>query len=61
MKQSSYFAPDGNYGDAEGLLLLDTTDWSEDDWLAIEEAGDFNRTQVAQDIAKSYLQTEEEE
>jgi len=51
----NYFAQDGNYGDADSLLIFDTTLWSEDEWMEIEEAGDFNRTEIAQDIAQRHL------
>ncbi len=44
---STYFALDGNYGEAQGLVVIDTTKWSEDDWTQIEEAGDSERAQVA--------------
>lgn len=50
---TSYFAIDGNYGDADGIVIADTSDWSEDDWEAIELAGDRDRASVAYALAKS--------
>lgn len=50
-----YFAEDGNFGSAERLVILDTTYWNEDDWLEIEEASDYDRTQVAREIAQRYI------
>ena len=47
---STYFALDGNYGEAQGMVVVDTTKWSEDDWTQIEEAGDSERAQVALDL-----------
>lgn len=48
-----YFALDGNYGNADGIVIVDTSDWSEDDWSAIEMAGDSDRASVAYALAKS--------
>ena len=48
-----YFALDGNYGNADGIVLVDTADWSEDDWSAVEMAGDSDRASVAYALAKS--------
>lgn len=45
-----YFATDGNYGDANGLVLVDTTNWTEDDWLLIEDAHDSERADMAERI-----------
>ena len=36
MKQLHYFAADGNYGSADGLVIVDTSDWDDDDWAIIE-------------------------
>jgi hypothetical protein len=47
---STYFALDGNYGEAQGMVVIDTTKWSEDDWTQIEEASDSERAQVALDL-----------
>lgn len=47
----TYFAEDGSYGDAERLVVMDTSDWTDEDWEKIEEASDWERPTVAQDIA----------
>jgi hypothetical protein len=47
---TTYFALDGNYGEAQGMVVVDTTKWSEDDWTQIEEARDSERAQVALDL-----------
>ena len=44
---TTYFALDGNYGEAQGMVVIDTTKWSEDDWTQIDEASDSERAQVA--------------
>jgi hypothetical protein len=50
---TSYFAIDGNYGNADGIVIVETSDWSEDDWSAVEMAGDADRASVAYALAKS--------
>jgi hypothetical protein len=52
----NYFAQDGNFCDDERLYVFDTSEWTEEDWMDIEEAGDYTRAQVAQDIAMRYLE-----
>jgi hypothetical protein len=49
---SSYFAVDGNYGSADGMVVVDTTTWSEEDWTQVEEASDSERAQVALDLTR---------
>jgi len=49
---SSYFAADGNYGSADGMVVVDTTTWSEEDWTQVEEASDSERAQVALDLTR---------
>ena len=44
---TTYFAEDGSFGDARGLVVLDTSNLTEEDWLTIEEASDSERAQVA--------------
>lgn len=50
---ATYFALDGNYGDADGIVIVDTTGWSEEDWTAIDEVGDADRANLAYALAKS--------
>ena len=50
----SYFAPDGNYGDAAGMTVIETTHWSEVDWAILDAASDWHRPDVARLIAESY-------
>lgn len=50
----NYFATDGNYGSADGILVLETTGWSELDWQMIEEVSDEHRPAVARLIVESY-------
>jgi hypothetical protein len=53
-KTLAYFAEDGNYGNAVGLLVLDTTVWSDLDWEIIDSVSHNERTTVARLIAESY-------
>jgi hypothetical protein len=46
----TYFAEDGSYGDAERLVVMDTSDWTDEEWQKIEEASDWERPAIAQDI-----------
>lgn len=46
----TYFAMDGSYGSSEGLAVYDTSDWTEDDWSAIDMATDSERSSVAAKI-----------
>ena len=50
----SYFAIDGNYGDADFLVVMDTTQWTAEDWDAIDESSDYRRIRTAQEIQEKY-------
>lgn len=54
----SYFGSDGNYGDAVGIVVVDTSTWTEDDWDAIESAPDYRRAVTALSIAKTHDRTD---
>ena len=46
----AYFAQDGSYGDALGMVIMDTVLWTADDWEAMDEAIDYERVALAQRI-----------
>ncbi len=50
----TYFAMDGNYGHAHGLVVIDTSVWVSSDWDAVENASDYDRISVALTIAGRY-------
>lgn len=50
----AYFATDGNYGDAVGLTVMETTYWEEVDWEIIDATADEHRPSVAKLITESY-------
>lgn len=47
-----YFAADGNYGDASGLIVVDTSNWTEEDWVLIDEAFDYDRPKIAEELTR---------
>lgn len=47
-----YFATDGNYGGADGLVVVDTSDWTEDEWDAVDNARDNERPAIALAFSK---------
>jgi hypothetical protein len=50
----TYFASDGNYGTASGIVMFNTMPWSLDDWDEIDDASDNERVEVAEKIAAKY-------
>lgn len=54
VRSLSYFATDGNYGSADGILVLETTGWSELDWQMVDGVSDWHRPAVARLITESY-------
>lgn len=47
MQNVAYFASDGSYGDAEGIVLIDTSEWTEDEWAEIDGMTDSERYDFA--------------
>lgn len=45
-----YFSPDGNYGSANDLAVIDTTNWTDKDWERVEECNDNDRLDIARII-----------
>ena len=50
-----YFAKDGSYGDALGLVVVDTSEWTEADWVRIDEAMDDERPEIAEQINETRM------
>jgi hypothetical protein len=50
-KAAHYFTDDGTYGSVDGMEILDTTNWTPEDWDRIDEAGDSARLAEAKAIA----------
>jgi hypothetical protein len=53
--QEHYFSQDGNYGDANSLNIIDTSDWTSEDWDLIDETSDYDRADVAREISDNKL------
>lgn len=49
----TYFAADGSFGDAAGLVVIDTSDWDQDDWDHIDFAPESERLSVARELSES--------
>lgn len=64
--QWTYFAADGSFGDAGDLVVIDTTNFTDADWAAIEEASDLRRKSLAEfaavnlgaELVPAFLNTE---
>lgn len=54
----TYFASDGNYGDDNNLVIVDTFDWGFAEWTMIEQASDAQRGAVAAEIASRFKMRE---
>jgi hypothetical protein len=50
----TYFATDGSFGDAAGIIIVDTTLWSDDDWLVIADTTDDDRSLAALRLHQSH-------
>lgn len=50
----TYFAVDGSYGDGDGIVIADTTYWTDEDFDAIDNETDYYRPQLALEIADKY-------
>jgi hypothetical protein len=53
-QESYYFAEDGNYGEADKLVVIETSKWNEDDWQEIDDTPDWDRPRVAKIINNKY-------
>lgn len=49
-----YFAQDGSFGRADGMVILDVSPWSNDDWESVELCLEDDRVKIALDIARKY-------
>lgn len=48
MSNLFYFAADGSFGQWNGMsVLADVSEWTDEDWQLIEDAGDSHRASVA--------------
>ena len=47
MQNVAYFASDGSYGDADGIVLIDTSEWTFVEWEEINNMTDSERYEFA--------------
>lgn len=50
----TYFAMDGNYGDADGIVLVQTEEWTEAEWDMVETCTDSERADLAVEISQNH-------
>jgi hypothetical protein len=48
----TYFAKDGNYGDAAGVTIIDTSDWTDTDFEMLDGVSDEERPLAARTISE---------
>lgn len=48
---ATYFASDGSYGQADGIVIIDTRTWNAEQWERMEYALDHERAAIAFSIA----------
>jgi hypothetical protein len=48
----TYFAKDGNYGYAGGMVIVDTDKWTGEEWAIVEENSDEDRPAVATQLTE---------
>lgn len=51
-KQLTYFAMDGNFGEAVGMTVIDTRDWTDADFGLLEQVSDQERPLLARVISE---------
>lgn len=47
-----YFATDGNYGSADQLVIVDTSDWDVEEWDIVDQTPERDRAMVAFQMAQ---------
>jgi hypothetical protein len=47
MSSVTYFAEDGNYGDAANMRIIDTSKFTKEEWEQLDKANDNLRSRLA--------------
>lgn len=55
---NTFFAQDGSWGDATGMVIIDTRGWTSEDFDDVDNANDDERQDVALAISDRYAQEE---
>ena len=58
-RQVTYFTDEGGFGDAKGLIRIDTTNWTAQDWLRIIQAEELTRKITAMQIEQIHKEKTE--
>lgn len=53
-KVVTFFTDEGGFGNAKGLIRIDTTNWTEEDWTEIISANAMVRKFIAMQIEHRY-------
>jgi hypothetical protein len=54
IESKTYFTSDGTFGDASELEIIDTTQWTDEDWDEIQNCSDSDRLSLAWEIERKY-------
>jgi hypothetical protein len=59
-KQVTYFTDTGDFGPAKGLIRIDTTNWSAEDWSKIINASARTRKVIAMQIEHQHKEKKDD-
>ena len=60
-RQVTFFTDEGNFGSAKGLIRIDTTKWTAEDWTKIISANAGTRRAIAMQIEQHYKEKKDNE
>lgn len=60
-RQVTYFTDTGDFGSAKGMVRIDTTNWSSEDWSKIIFADAIARKIIAMQIEQQHKEKKENE
>lgn len=52
----TYFTSDGSYGEAKGLVILPTENWTDKEWEEVANMGDDERFEFATMLHRKMIQ-----
>lgn len=58
-RQVTFFTDTGSFGDASGLIRVDTTQWTDEDWTRIISADAVTRKVIAMQIEQQHKEKKE--
>ena len=60
-RQVTFFTDEGNFGSAKGLIRIDTTKWTAEDWTKIISANAGTRKAIAMQIEQKHIEQKHKE